>query len=67
MLVIIGFSPLAHITLYSQDLKENLEGFPFTDMQGMMVSYGLATFFYLSHIPERWWPHTFDVWVGELS
>lgn len=26
----------------------------------------LALFFYLTHIPERFWSHTFDIWVSVL-
>lgn len=47
-------------------MNEGLQGFS-TTWDGVMILLDLiAVFFYLTHIPEKWWPHTFDIWVSEL-
>lgn len=43
-------------------MNEGLQGFS-TTWDGVMILLDLiAVFFYLTHIPEKWWPHTFDIW-----
>lgn len=47
-------------------MNEGLQGFS-TTWDGVMILLDLiAVFFYLTHIPEKWWPYTFDIWVCEL-
>ena len=48
-------------------IEEGLQGFAVTYTVVMVVLHCLALFFYATHIPERWWPHTFDIWVSGLS
>ena len=47
-------------------LHKGLQGFAVTEDAAMILLYSLALFFYLTHIPERWWPNTFDLWVSGL-
>lgn len=47
--------------------NEGLHGFSMT-YDGVMILLDLiAVFFYLTHIPEKWWPKTFDIWVSEMT
>lgn len=60
-----GFAPAGHM-MFSQGLIEGLQGFA-VEYTGVKILLDLlALFFYLTHIPERWWPHTFDLWVRGL-
>ena len=44
-------------------------------VQGFMIEHTvvkvmfdvLALLFYTTHFPEKWWPHTFDLWVSGPS
>ena len=45
---------------------QGLEGFALTHIAVTILFYFLAVFFYLTHIPEKWWPNTFDIWVCVL-
>ena len=53
--------------LYMVCTKQGLQGFAITHGVVMILLYSLAALFYLTHLPERRWPHTFDIWVSELS
>ena len=46
-------------------LHKGLQGFAVMEDAAMILLDLLALFFYLTHIPERWWPHTFDLWVSD--
>ena len=62
-LAAIGLLP----PLYMVCTNQGLQGFAIKHGMVTMLSYSLAAFFYLTHLPERWWPHTFDIWVSDLS
>lgn len=49
-----------------QGWKKGLQGFALTHDAAMVLLDLLALFFYLTHILEKWWPHTFDLWVSRL-
>ena len=53
--------------LYMACTKQGLQGFAIKHGAIMILLYVLAACFYLSHLPERWWPHTFDIWVSGFS
>lgn len=65
-LAFTGFVPAAHL-VSTQGWNEGLQGYAVTDTAVAVLLYFLAMFFYLTHIPERWWPHTFDLWVSGLT
>lgn len=46
---------------------EGLQGFAITYDAVMNLINPRAIFFYLTHIPEYRWPHTFHIWLSELS
>lgn len=54
--------PIAHVLIKQRG--QGLEGFALTHIAVMTLSYLLALFFYLTHIPEKWWPNKFDIWVS---
>ena len=62
-LAAIGLVP----PLYMVCKNQGLQGFAIKHGVVTMLLYSLAAFFYLSHLPERWWPDTFDIWVSNLS
>ena len=56
-----GLLPIGHIA-FAQG-AQGLEGFALTHTAVAILLYLLAIFFYLTHIPEKWRPGTFDIWV----
>ena len=48
-------------------MEKGLQGFVIKDTAYMVMLDFLALFFYVTHIPEKWWPHTFDLWVSGSS
>ena len=48
-------------------MERGLQGFAIKHTAYMVILDILALFFYVTHIPEKWWPHTFDLWVSESS
>lgn len=60
------FAPAAHMWRI-QGMKEGLQGYALMNIAVMILLDLLALFFYLAHIPEKWSPHTFDIWVSGPS
>ena len=48
-------------------MERGLQGFAIKHTVIMVMLDLLALFFYVSHLPEKWWPHTFDLWVSGPS
>lgn len=60
-----GLIPPAYIWI--QGMDQGLQGYACMHDVITILLYFLALFFYLTHIPERWWSHTFDICVSGLS
>lgn len=48
-------------------IEKGVQGFAATHAGVMILLLIVALFIYSMHIPERWCPHTFDLWVSELT
>lgn len=48
-------------------MERGVQGFAVKHTAYMVMLDILALFFYATHIPEKWWPHTFDLWVSGSS
>ena len=48
-------------------MERGVQGFAIKHTVVMVMLDILALFFYASHLPEKWWPHTFDLWVSRPS
>ena len=57
-----GVIPMAHKVILEG--PEGLEKFPLLHVVGMLLSYLVGTFFYVTRVPEKYWPGTFDIWVS---
>lgn len=57
-----GFAPIAHMFLVEG--FEGVRQFPLMHTAIMELFYFVGTMFYLMHWPEKQWPETFDIWVG---
>lgn len=60
-----GFAPIVHMAL-----AEGIEGlthFPLIHITIVCLCYILGTAFYVTRIPEKYWPSTFDLWVSFLE
>ena len=44
-------------------IEEALQGFAVQKTVVMAALDVLAFSFYKSQVPEKWWPHLFDIWV----
>lgn len=47
--------------IWIQGMDQGLQGYACMHDVITILLYFLALFFYLTHIPERWWSHTFDI------
>ncbi len=57
-----GFVPIAHMALF-EGFKA-LRNFPLIHIAIMILCFLLGTIFYVTHLPEKHWPGTFDLWVS---
>ena len=48
-------------------IVKGVQGFAVKHTAVKVVLDILALFFYTTHLPEKWWPHTFDLWVSGLT
>ena len=48
-------------------IETGVQGFAIVHTAVMVMLDFLALFFYATHFPEKWWPHTFDYCVSGLS
>ena len=48
-------------------MERGVQGFAIKHTAVMVMLDILALFFYATHLPEKWWPHTFDLWVSGPS
>ena len=48
-------------------IERALQRFAIEHTAVMVMLDFLALFFYTTHLPEKWWPHTFDFWVSGPS
>ena len=60
-----GFAPIVHMAL-AEGIK-GLTHFPLIHITIVCLCYILGTAFYVTRIPERYWPGTFDLWVSFLE
>lgn len=60
-----GVLPFLHMA-FNRGIQEGLRRFAVTHSTVMVLFYLLAFSFYATHIPERWWPHKFDLWVSGM-
>lgn len=60
-----GFAPIVHMAV-----AEGIQGlthFPLVHIIVVCLCYVVGTLFYVTRIPEKYWPGTFDLWVSFLS
>lgn len=57
-----GIVPIVHMAV-TQGV-EGLSHFPLIHIAVVCLCYVLGTMFYVTRIPERYWPGTFDLWVS---
>lgn len=57
-----GFAPIVHMAM-TEGVK-GLSHFPLVHIAVVCLCYVLGTVFYVTRIPERYWPGTFDLWVS---
>lgn len=59
-----GVLPFLHVAFTQRG--QALEGFALPHIAVAILLYLLALLFYLTHVPEKWWPGSFDIWVSGL-
>ena len=47
-------------------MEEAVQAFAVGDTAVMVLLDFLALLFYATHIPEKWFPNTFDLWASGL-
>ncbi|SLM38216.1 Hly-III-related [Lasallia pustulata] len=57
-----GFTPVGHKAV--TDGVDSLQGFPLFSLMLMSLSYLVGTVIYITHVPEKYWPGRFDIWVS---
>ena len=57
-----GFVPILHLLLSVG--VDGLKHFPMTHLAMMILCYAFGVAVYAGHVPEKFWPEYFDVWVS---
>ena len=52
---------------WTHGIERGVQGFMIEHTAVKVVLDILALFFYTTHLPEKWWPHAFDLWVSGPS
>ena len=60
------FAPFVH-KISRDGLGEAVQAFAVGHTTIMVLLDFVALLFYATHIPEKWCPHTFDIWASGLS
>lgn len=64
MFAVLSFTCVLPIAVDIMQHGQCQKGFALTHIAVVILLYSLALFFYLTHIPEKWWPNSFDIWVS---
>ena len=64
MLASTWCAPVVHM-MFRKGIEKGAQGFAVTHTAVVVLLVSLAFSFYAMHLPERWCPYTFDLWVSD--